>query len=297
MGEVAALLTAFLWALSSIFFTTASKEVGSVVLNRMRLLFAVVILVFVHLILNGQPIPLDAQPYRWFWLALSAIVGLALGDTFLFQAYVMVGNRIGTLFMASAPVIGGLLAWAFLGETLGMYEILGIALCVGGIALVVLQKRNGENTRHSRGEYTLGVLCAFLAAACQAGGLILAKKGLVDGYSALSGVLIRMLAAALVMWGLALLQGQARASLQAVFQNRKALTNTLGGTIVGPFIGVWMSLIAVQASHVGIASTLMGMTPIFVLPIAKWGYKENVTTGAVIGTVIALVGVAIIFIL
>ncbi|MCL4560173.1 MAG: DMT family transporter [Chloroflexi bacterium] len=294
MGEIAAIVTAICWAFSSIFFSSAAKLVGSVVLNRIRLVFAVIILAAAHLILQGQILPLGASWDRWMWLGFSGIAGLVLGDSALFQCYILVGPRIGTLMMALAPVIAAIMAWLFLGETLGWMQIGGILLAVAGICVVILEQGNGNGAQKDRRQYALGILFGLGGAAGQAAGLVLAKRGLEGNFPALSGVMIRMLVAMLVIWAITILFGQARATVKSI-RDRRLIQTVAGGTIVGPFIGVWMSLVAVQLTYVGIASTLIALTPIFLLPISKWGYKEQVSRVAVAGTLIALMGVAVIF--
>ncbi len=298
MGEIAAFTTAVLWTLTSIFFTSASKQVGSLVVNRIRLFFAVIFLILAHLALTGQALPLAASPERWFWLALSGIVGLTLGDTLLFQSFILVGNRIGMLLMASVPVIGSLAAWLFLGETLPLQIMLGIAVCVLGIAMVILERRspdlNGANLPTDRRAYTIGILYGLGGAIGQAGGLILAKKGLADDFSPLSATLMRMIAAMLTMWLITFIARQGKMTLRAVHGNPRVLSAILGGTVAGPFLGVWCSLIAVQSTQVGVASTLMALSPVLILPIAHWGFKEPISLRTVLWTLAALVGVALI---
>jgi len=298
MGEIAAFITAALWTLTSIFFTAAGKQVGSLVVNRVRLFFAVIFLVLTHLIMTGQALPLAADPERWLWLALSGIVGLTLGDTLLFQSFILVGNRIGMLLMASVPVISSLEAWLFLGETLPLQVILGIALCLLGIAMVILERRNatlnGDNSPRDRRSHMIGILCGLGGAFCQASGLILAKKGLTGDFLPLSATLMRMLAAMLTIWLITLASGEGKTTLQAVYRNVPVLGNILGGTIAGPFLGVWCSLIAVQSTQIGIASTLMALSPVLILPIAHWGYKERISLRTILWTLAALVGVALI---
>ncbi len=140
MGEIAALLTALCWGLSSIFFTATSREAGPVPVNRMRLLFAVPLLLISHVILTGQWLPLQAEPSRWLWFSLSGIVGLVIGDTLLFVCYSLIGNRLGTLLMASVPVMSSLAAFLFLGEKLDPLSLLGMFICIFGITLVVLER-------------------------------------------------------------------------------------------------------------------------------------------------------------
>jgi drug/metabolite transporter (DMT)-like permease len=298
MGEIAAILTAVCWGLSSIFFTSTSKKVGPVPVNRVRLLFAVPLIGVTHLLLTGQLLPLQAEPYRWLWFGLSGICGLVLGDTLLFTSYSLIGNRLGTLMMSTVPVISSLGAFFFLGETMDPRSFLGIIICVSGIGLVVMDRRigNGNGSAPEKRRFWLGILAGLGGAIGQAGGLVLAKQGLGGNFPTISGTLIRMLVAMLFIWAITIFMRQARQTLEKVFTSSTLVLNIFAGSFVGPFIGVWLSQIAIQNTYVGIASTLMALTPVFLLPVAKWYYKEDISLQAVFGTVIALVGVTIIFI-
>ena len=53
-GEAAGLATALLWSLTSIAFAVSSKRWGSVVLNRVRILLAVVFLSLLHRLVLGR---------------------------------------------------------------------------------------------------------------------------------------------------------------------------------------------------------------------------------------------------
>jgi drug/metabolite transporter (DMT)-like permease len=133
------------------------------------------------------------------------------------------------------------------------------------------------------------------AATGQAIGLITAKKGLDGDFPALSGNVIRMLAAAATLWAITFFQGQAGATIQRLTSQRQAVLNIAGGAFFGPFLGVWLSLIAIQLTQVGVASTLMALPPIFLLPISHFVFKEQLGWAAVLGTIVAMVGVAILF--
>lgn len=293
MGELAALATSLMWTFTSIFFTIGGREVGSVVVNRSRLLLAVIFLSVTHYFMLGTFFPLGVESYRYFWLAVSGIIGLVIGDAFLFQAFVMIGPRISMLLMALVPVISTFLAWVFLGETLGLWQLIAIAITVSGVAWVVLESPKAgvwQSSRH-RG---LGLLAGLGGAFGQSFGLIAAKYGLAGDFPVLSGVLIRMLSAVIVIWTFTALRGKLRSTL-VVFHNRKALLAIVGGSVVGPFIGVWLSLVAVHLAPVGIASTLMALAPVLILPIAHFFLHDKVGFRAVFGTMVALAGVAMIF--
>ena len=297
MGELAALLTAISWGFTSIFISDASKVIGSRNVNRARIALATVFLVITHLILQKQILPLDASPDRWFWLGLSGIVGLIIGDGFLFQSYVLIGPRLGMLIMASVPIISSFFAWIFLGETLSIVKIIGILISITGIAVVVYERYNGNESKQNRRNFILGILAGFGGAFGQAVGLILAKQGLIGDFPAISGVVIRMLISTIIIWAIAFIKKEALNTLKKSTSDWKVSNAIIAGTFVGPFIGVWLSLIAVQSTYVGVASTLMALTPIFMLPLARWLYKERISLTAIIGTIFSIIGVAIIFIL
>ncbi|MBN1920926.1 MAG: DMT family transporter [Anaerolineae bacterium] len=259
LGELVALITATLWAFSSLFFTRASHQVGSQAVNRVRLLLATIFLSLAHRLLQGTffPVAIDAQ--RWGWLTLSAIIGLVLGDGLLFYTYTLIGPRLAMLLMAAVPVISTLVAWVFLGETLQGIEMLAIAITVTGIGWVVMERQPSHDLPQQPRRFATGILCGLGAAAGQAFGLILSKQGMFGGFPALSASLIRVTTAAAIIWLLAIAQRQAGATLSTL-RKPDSRNPILVGTIFGPVMGMTLSLVAVQASEVGIASTLMQRT-------------------------------------
>ena len=292
-GELAALTTAVCWSFTAIFFSYSGRLVGSQVVNRSRLLFALCFVSLTHLLLQGNLVPFGAEPFRWGWLAVSSILGLVLGDSFLFRAYATIGPRYSMLMMSAVPIVSTLLAWLLLGETVGPNEMLGILVTVGGIGWVVTEKQPGKTAVENK-QYTKGLFFGFLGAVGQASNLVAAKFGLVGDFPAISAAWIRILIALLIMWGLASVRGEIRPTINQ-WRNKKAFQAILGGTFVGPFLGIWMSLVAVQLTRVGIASTLMALPPVLLIPIGYVLYRERVSPRGIIGTIIAFIGVAIIF--
>jgi drug/metabolite transporter (DMT)-like permease len=294
LGEIAALATAVCWSVTSLFFTVASKQVGSQLVNRVRLPLAALFLAIAHLLWQGQVLPIHAETSRWGWLGLSAIIGLVVGDGLLLQAFVLIGTRLSMLLMTLAPVIGTLLAWVFLGETLSLLEIGAVIVTVSSVGWVVSEQRNPDSTGGNPKSYAVGVLCGIGGASGQALGLILSKRGMVGEFPALSASLIRLTTASVVIWLWALIQGQLRLTIEGLRIGRVRWAIVVG-TVTGPFAGMTLSLVAVQLTHVGIASTLMSLSPVFLLPLTHWVFKERITQRAIVGTVVAMVGVAMIF--
>jgi drug/metabolite transporter (DMT)-like permease len=197
------------------------------------------------------------------------------------------------LLLSLAPIFGSIIAWVFFGETLTVIQITGIVLALAGIGWVVMSHEEAADTPH--GHTRRGVIFGVLAGLGQAVGLVLSKQGMTGDFSPFQGNAIRMLAAVAFAWILAAFQGQAGATIKTVRENPKSLNLLALGALVGPVLGVSASLLAVQHAEVGVASTLMALPPVIVLPISYFVLKEKVGWQALAGTLLAIVGVAILF--
>jgi len=303
IGELAALTTACMWALTSVFFSEAGKLIGSFFVNKIRLVLAVLLYATALFLTAGYIFPPSINREQYLWLGLSGIVGLVVGDSCGFKALVMIGPRLTTLMWSSAPIMATIIAWIFLGEKLGALDIVGIIVTLSGISWVVAERKS-QPRKHAvtgdhpdSGTYTKGILYGLGAAAGQASGLVMAKQGMfnaggsVDPFEA---SMIRMAISMVVIWIISGLRGQVPSAVRK-FKNRRAMAFCLAGALVGPFFGVWMSLYALKFIPAGIAATLNSMTPVIVIPILIYYYKEKVSLRAVAGAVIAVGGVALLF--
>lgn len=293
IGEIAALSTAFFFALTALIFTSTGRSVGSQVTNRMRLTFALIYLIILNIILFREPLPFSTDPSRWWWLSLSGVIGLSLGDAFLFQSLVSVGPRLGSLLLSLAPIFGSIIAWVFFGETLTGMQITGIVLALAGIAWVVTSHKEPPDTPHGRTRR--GVIFGTLAGLGQAVGLVLSKQGMSGDFSPFQANAIRMLAAVIFIWLWAGFDGKVRSTFSDLRGKPQVVGLLALGALVGPLLGVSSSLLAIQHAEIGVASTLMALTPVILLPISHFVFKETIGWQAVVGTVFAIAGVAILF--
>lgn len=301
-GEIFALATAFCWAFTTIFFAEAGKIIGSFKVNNIRLLLAAVIYTIILLITKGRIFPENLIGGHVFWLGLSGIIGFVIGDGAGFKALVMIGARLAVLVYSTAPIIATLIAWAFLGERLNLIDILGVVVTVGGIAWVVTARsyvNNKVDSSHpDSGSFGKGLFYAFIWGAGQAGGLVLSKHAMVnlaEPIEPMEASFLRIIVSVVVIWLLATVRGQFMSTVRG-FTNRKAVGLMVAGAIAGPFAGVWMSLIAVKYIAVGIAATLNATVPIWLLPIVRVVYKERLSVRIVLGTIIAVAGIALLMV-
>jgi drug/metabolite transporter (DMT)-like permease len=306
LGHLAALGAAACWAFTSLLFAFAGRRVGSQVVNLSRLLLALVILVLAHRWAAGAWLPLDAGAARWSWLSLSGLIGLALGDAALFQALLYIGPRLTALMMALAPIIAAVAAWLFLGERLLPLDVLAVVLTVGGVAWVVAERQGPPPAAPppaalvtagppANPNYALGVALGVAAATGQALGLITSRLGMAGDLPALSATVVRILAATAAVWLSAFLTGRAAQPLRAIRGHPRAAVAIAAATLIGPVTGVFLSLVAIQHAPIGIASTLMALTPVIILPLVRFLFNERISPRALAGTVVALAGVALIF--
>ena len=295
VGEIAALTTAVCWALTYVLFTLAVRRIGAKALNRLRLAVALFFLLATHFIVDGTPLPLHVEAFRWGWLWLSGVVGFAISDALLFRALYYLGAHRTSLVMALVPIFSALLAWGILGEIVSLLQGLAGLVTLGGIVLVVWQ-RGVKKERRLPKCYLRGVGYAVGAALAQSLRYIFSKQGMVGEFPVLSTNVIQIFAATVSIWIWAAILGELRSTLVALKPLRPRWA-TLGGAFTGPFLGVTLSLVALQRAPVGIASTLLALPPIFLLPLSRAIFKERIEAKAVLGTFIALVGVAMIFLL
>ena len=150
-GEIAALLTALCWSMNSLFFSSAGKRVGSSTVNLLRLWIALAILVPVHTVLTGIPIPWRASPTAWLSLSLSGMIGFVLGDAAYLEALVLLGPRLVMLLMTTSPFVAALLGWLISGETLGRWEICAMIVTLAGVAWVVGEGNGGGDAKRGTG--------------------------------------------------------------------------------------------------------------------------------------------------
>ena len=226
-------------------------------------------------------------------LAISGIIGLVIGDTFLFKAFTMIGTRLSMLLMSLTPAMSAILAYFFLGERIVFLGIFGMIITLFGIILVVFDRKEKDVSHSKRG---LGILYGILGAAGQALGLIFAKFAFEE--SDINGFLatfVRLFAAAILILPLSVLLRRYKNPFKLYKSDSKGLALIFGGTFFGPFLGITLSLVSIAHTKVGIASTLMATVPVIMLPIGKFVFKDHITLKAIIGSVIAVAGVAILF--
>ena len=301
VGELISIGVAFSWTATALLSEFGSKRLGNLTLNVLRMAMALLFSLVLFGVVTGNPLPAGASTEACGWMLLSGLVGYVIGDFCLFQCYIIIGSRYGQLFMTLAPLAAALMAWITLGQQMKAISIVAMLVTLAGISISVLGR--GEHHKVSLRLPLNGVLFAIGAAICQGVGLVLSKIGM-NHFEAVEGVpewLVPFSAnfyrciAGLVGFSLLHYFRDGIRPLRDALHDRKGLSAATATTIFGPFMGVGFSLMAVQYTAAGIASTLMALTPIIILLPSRWFFHQKITWRAVVGAVISVLGVSLFF--
>jgi drug/metabolite transporter (DMT)-like permease len=301
LGEIAGVATSLSWTLCGLGFALAARRVGAFAVNQIRIVAAVAVLLCAHALVEGSPVPPGLSSRQVSLLAASGVAGLALGDLFYFHCISVLGPRLGMMLMATAPLFAAGLAWPLLGEALDARALLGIALTLAGVAAVVADPRGEPAWRVSRpASRGVAIAAGLLGGLGQGAGMVLAKLGMLDDgdgaapISALSAVVVRMIAG---MVGILLIAavGRRLAEAAGALRDGRAMAATLIGVAFGPTLGVWLSLVALRHSEAGVASALCALPPVMMIPVARVAYGARPTRIAFLGTALAMLGTAVLF--
>ena len=307
IGESIALFVAFSWTITALSAEVASKRLGSLQLNVIRMLLSLAMLSVALFFMSGSPLPAGADAKTWFWLSLSGFVGYVFGDFCLFNSYILIGSRFGQLFMTLAPPSAALFGWILLGERLSLLAWIGMVITIVGIGMSILGKGNGEH-KVSLNLPFRGVMYGIGAGMGQGVGLVLSKVGMnyysislgqAGGYihtaMPFSSTFIRAITGTVGFIVLISLRKQLH-TVPFALKDRKGMNAALLATFTGPFIGVSLSLMATQYTEVGIASTIMALTPIMIIWPAHILFKQKISVKEIIGAIISVIGVSLFFI-
>ncbi len=321
-GELISLGVAFSFTATALFAEVASKRMGTIPLNVVRMVISLLLLGLVLWLTMGTPLPVFADGRTWFWLCLSGFVGYVFGDICLFQSYVIMNSRFGQLFMTLASPTAAIAGWMILGERMRPIAILGMIITLFGIGMSVLSRGGGH-------KLTLkmplkGVLFGIGAGVGQGVGLVLSKVGMqhyehaiaAQGISDMSQYVSpeaivpvplsfmmpfasTMIRAIIGLIGFTILlfvftKGGAE-KLKRGVSDKKTMGCALGAATFGPFFGVSLMLMATLFTSAGIAQTISATTPILIILPSYLLFHQKVTFLEVVGAFISVFGVTLFF--
>ncbi|HTY44770.1 MAG TPA: EamA family transporter [Patescibacteria group bacterium] len=285
-GYFFALASAFLWALVAIFYKDVGSKVSPAGITIGKSLVAALCTGALLCAQGYEP----AGQQTLFFLVISGILGISLGDTFFFMSISCLRPSMAVLMTTFIPVLTLPLAALFLKEQLSARSWIGSILVIAGI-VAVLSKGDPEG---ARGRISAkGMIYSLLAAACCAASIIFSKCALAST-PALEASFIRHLSglAALLAWGI--MTAHLPAWLKPFAKNAELTKKLCVASFLGTFLGTWFCLLGLQFATASAATVLNSTSPLFIIPLSYILLKEKPSKRSLIGSLAAVTGVCCI---
>lgn len=297
LGELAAMATALLWTLSALAWTSAGRRIGALAVSFDRLLMALALLVGYWRIVAGQWLPWDANGRTWTILLVSGFFGFFIADLCIFKAFLIIGPRLTLLMQAITPPAVAIMSRIYLGDALGTWNWLGMAVTLGGVVWVVLEQEESPKEKHHRKNFAWGIFLAAGSAIFGGISQVLSAEAFRDNASGsldpFAVTLIRVIGGLVCYFPLLTMTGRWRQIGKSML-HRRAMLIAAFGAFVGPFLGVAANMKALELCTPGVVSTIINTTPVLILPFVIFVYKEKVSPRAAIGAMISVLGVALL---
>jgi len=284
-GEICALLAPLAWSVAVVFYKKAAT-LPPASMNLFKNSLAIVLL-GLTMAIAGIPVPLERSPEDWARLLGSGVIGLALGDTLLFEGLARIGAaRLAVVDTVYAPLMV-FLSWAVLGEDLGSAFLAGAIAVVAGIALASFRKAEpdpGEDPKRT----LQGVLLSLGAISCTCVGVVLAKPALASGHL-VEITWTRLVAGTVLQLTIILLTGRQADAMQA-FVRRDTWKYMVPGALVGTYLSLLLWLGGFNWGQAAVASVLNQMATVYMLLLARFVLGEKLRKRQVGGALLAAGG-------
>jgi len=299
--QIAALLAALAWALSSLVAANPVRELGGPRFARLRMIAVTLILTSVATVFGDWG---SLRLVDVVLLSASGMIGLLIGDAALFTAMARVGpRRTGLVFTVNAPFAAVMSVFIF-GETFTLVAVFGAVLTVVGVAIAVGFRRKVSTVRNVAigdhafeqvdGRLWVGLAWGTIGALGQAGGAILAKPVLDAGVDAITAAATRAVPATVGLWIFARpLDRVARSSRRDRLTWRHVGYLVISATIA-MVIGMTLVLYSLGHGAVGVATILSATTPVMLLPLLWITTRRRPTAAAWVGAALTVVGAALL---
>ena len=294
IGETAALTTALSWAGSCQAHTMAGRQIGAytMIVARVPLLVSCV-----ALIVFASGVSTHTPGESLLFLGISAFMGIVMCDPLLYYAAVSIGPRLAVLIQSLSSCITAIAGYYFLGENIGITGSAGILAATAGVAFVMMEggvRASADLAFLSPARKTRGLLAACAAALALSASFFFLKMGLRTGISPIWGGFLRIAMGGAMIWFAALLRRQLYSTLRAVWTKWPVMKLLLLACCIST-VGNVLAPVAMHYTETGIAATLIGLQPIVIIPITALIDRTIPSLRAIVGTIIAFAGTAMIF--
>lgn len=289
LGQMAALGAALAWTVTGLFDEHFTKGVWGASVNFFRIILGFLLVAMLSFVTTGQWLVLPSQADGAIWFILSGVISFAIGDNYLMTAFQTLGARITLLIFSLAPVLTALLSFVIFHEILSAFNLIGMVLTLSGLVIVITSKDETGRTSLP----AAGIRAAFLASIGQAVGVIFSKLGL-ETFEPIAGTQIRLFSAIVGLF-IYFFIVRRWSDVMKLWKHPHAWKAVVGDATIATLIGVSLSMVAIKHTKAAVASTLMSIMPVLIIPLSIW-LKERITWKEIAGAFLSVIGIAILFI-
>jgi DME family drug/metabolite transporter len=219
---------------------------------------------------------------------LSGVVGTALGRLAVFAGIDRVGASINSAVISTRPLFASILAVLLLGEKVTVVTVAGVAVLVGGLAVLALSE-GGDITGWEPHE----LLFPLAAAVAFAAGNVARKFGLdvFTGITVLEAVALNEVGAVATLAAYTVVSGR-RDAFDA--PRRTYGYFAASGTVTA--VALLSLFTALEVGRVVVVDPLAATAPLFTTVFAAFFLRdlERVTTRVVAGAALVVFGIALV---
>ena len=291
IGYLLAICAAAIWSTVALSATRIVRYFGSYNYNLLRLL-GIIVIFFPYVYINWESLYFNQSIFSA--IVLSSVIGIIIGDTFLFVCLKRLGPRRQALLFSMQIPFTIILAEVFLQTLPSLTELIGCALIFSGILIAIQFNRTipDDDLENIQGNKYTGLFAGIGLALCQSIGIILMKPALQTTDPIIVSYL-RVIVAAIIMFGsLFFIKNN---QLWDKMKNIKITLFSIFLGFMGMGVGMTMLIYALKYGNPGVISTLSSTMPIMIIPILWIVTKNYAGHLAVVGATLTCIGASIIF--
>lgn len=291
IGEAAALSASVVWAISISLYGRYSAGQPPYILTLFKNIVAVTLLAGCAILLSAD-MPKNSNTY-WM-LVFSGVIGIAIGDTASMAALARVGAQLSALSLCLAPPMAAMIAAYTFGEKMMPRELLAMSMIVLGCGGAILARGRGAVRLEQSPQFYWGIVLITICALANAIGMVLARESMQEA-GILSGTLIRALPVVAILLLFHLRQPKEHHEVVRTAKPKDWII-LFGIAFLGSFIGLILLSVAAKYAKTGVITTIIATTAVWIIPISRFFLGENISLLGVVSSVVACIGVALMFI-
>ena len=291
ISYIFALSAAAIWSLTGLISTRAVRYFGSYNFNFLRLL-GIIVLFTPYAYIHWSPIYFENSII--IAIALSSIIGIVIGDTFLYICLKRLGPRREALLFSIQIPCTILMADIFLNALPNFYQLLVCGLIFIGIIVAIQFNKTIKNDdlENIQGNKLVGLYAGIGLAVCQAIGIIIMKPILLNTDPITISYFRVLIAAIGMLLSFAFLP---KMNLLTKMKDLKQTSIAILCGLMGMGVGMTLFIIALKNGNPGVVSALSSTMPIMIIPFLWIATKNYSGHLSVLGALITCIGAAIIF--